>query len=75
MMEEDIVQHRFTYQRQDAFEKMIDVLVSKVEPLDAPELRSVYVDRGMRVMMLKREKIAEEIFDPETKKYDWNILI
>jgi hypothetical protein len=74
-MKEDTVEHRFTYQRQEAFEQMIDVLVAKVEPLDAPELRSVYVDRGMRIMLLKRDKIAEETYDAETKKYEWRILI
>jgi hypothetical protein len=74
-MKEDTVEHRFTYQRQEAFEQMIDVLVAKVEPFDAPELRSVYVDRGMRIMLLKRDKIAEETYDAETKKYEWRILI
>lgn len=64
-----------TFQRQEAFDSMIAQLVGKIDPLDALDVMSVYVDRGMRIMMLRREKIAEEHYDGETKEYYWKVLI
>ena len=64
-----------TFQRQEAFDDMIAQLVGKIDPLDALDVMSVYVDRGMRIMMLRREKIAEEHYDTENKEYYWKILI